>query len=477
VELRPAVPRLQASWLRSQHYGVSLERVEPAFSGDLDTGSLLYECGREVLPGLQGTLGDEPVSVMVADRDGFVLARLCSDPGMQRSLDRVHLAPGFSYAERVAGTNGLGLSLADRAPSLVRGEEHYCTALQGYTCAAAPVLDPLTGELTGSVNLTTWSDASSELLLSLAQATAGHTSALMLVRASGRRLRPAPRAAVFRVQPARLAAEAADPCTSRVWRAAVQEARAAMGSGRVLAVVGERGAGKRALVQLARREGPHPERVLSTRPPAAGEVEAWLALWTPELASGACVIVSDVDALPAWAAGELAGTFAAVRRTDGQPQPFVVTAEDAAAIPEPIAQLVDAVVEVPPLRLRVEDVVPLARSFARQDRRREVALTPAATRALTAYHWPENAAQLRRVVREAASRADVVDARHLAPEVFSGADHRRLSRLETLERDEIVRCLHEPGVTIVSAAAQLGIGRATLYRKIARYDITVPKPD
>ena len=34
-----------------------------------------------------------------------------------RALDDVHLAPGFGYAERDVGTNGLGLALADRAPT------------------------------------------------------------------------------------------------------------------------------------------------------------------------------------------------------------------------------------------------------------------------------------------------------------------------------------------------------------------------
>ncbi|HEX8496482.1 MAG TPA: helix-turn-helix domain-containing protein, partial [Actinomycetales bacterium] len=98
---------------------------------------------------------------------------------------------------------------------------------------------------------------------------------------------------------------------------------------------------------------------------------------------------------------------------------------------------------------------------------------PRAARALAGYGWPGNVAQLRRVVREAAVRADVVDVHHLAPEVLDGGS-RPLSRLERLERDEIVRCLTEPGTTVTRAAEELGIGRATLYRKIAQYKITVP---
>jgi transcriptional regulator of acetoin/glycerol metabolism len=103
-----------------------------------------------------------------------------------------------------------------------------------------------------------------------------------------------------------------------------------------------------------------------------------------------------------------------------------------------------------------------------------VALTPRAARALTGYGWPGNVAQLRRVVREAVTRADVVDVHHLAPEVLDGGG-RPLTRLERLERDEIVRCLTEPGTTMTRVAEELGIGRATLYRKIAQYRITVPR--
>ncbi|WP_199749096.1 helix-turn-helix domain-containing protein [Amycolatopsis sp. WAC 01376] len=463
-------PRLRASWQRSARYGAPEDEVRPVFTGSLDTGSLLYECGNEVLRGLQATLANEPVSLMITDSEGLVLSRLCTDASIVRSLDRVHLAPGFYFAESNAGTNGLGLALADRAPTLVRAAEHYCTGLRGYTCAAVPVLDPLTGALAGSVNLTTWSDQSSELLLALAQAAAGNTAALMLARASGRTPRPAPRGEVFRVHSDRF--DPADaPSLSPGWSDALDEVRSALSRGRVAAVVGENGAGKTALASAARRAMRPRDRVLNARPPAPDDVDTWLTLWTPELVKdGTCVIVSGVDTLPAWAAAELAGLFAEARRA-GEPPPFVLTAADAGALPEAFAPLVEVVVEVPPLRFRPDDVLPLAHHFARRDRGREVVFTPAAVRALTACDWPENAKQLRRVVREAASRSDVVDTQHLPAEVFSGVGH-RLGRLQAMERDEIVRCLAEPGSTVVGAAEKLGMGRATLYRKMNQYGIT-----
>ncbi|AXG81119.1 Fis family transcriptional regulator [Streptomyces paludis] len=472
-------PRMRASWQRSEHYGLSPEEMRPVFTGSVDTTSLLYECGHEVLQGLRRTLANEPVSMMITDRDGLVLCRLCDDASVSRSLDRVNLAPGFYFAEENAGTNGLGLALADLAPSLVRSEEHYCTALRGYTCAAVPVLDPLTGELAGSVNLTTWSDSSSELLLALAQATAGNTAALMLARGAGRRSRPTPRGEVFHIYADRFPQyEDARSPLSTAWTDAVETARAAQAEGRVVAAVGEPGAGKTALISLARRLTEPRERVLSARPPAPDDIPAWLTLWTPELDKhSTCVIVSGTQTLPAWAATELAQVFSRIRRgTTGpghRPQPFALTAADYSAIPDALRSLVDTVVEVPALRSRPDDILPLAHHFAEAHRGHAVTLTRAAERALTAYDWPENVRQLRRVVRAAASRTDVIDAHHLPAEMFTGTA-RPLGRLQALERDEIVRCLTEPGTTVAQAAERLSMSRATIYRKMTQYDIKLP---
>lgn len=466
-------PRLRASWQRSARYGVPDDDVKPVFTGSVDTGSLLYECGRHVLQGLQATLANEPISLMITDSDGLVLSRMCSDAAINRSLDRVHLAPGFYFAESNAGTNGLGLALADRAPSLVRADEHYCTGLRGYTCAAVPVLDPLTGALAGSVNLTTWSNQSSDLLLALAQTAAGHTAALMMARASGRTARPTPRGEVFSVYADRFDRVAA-PRLSTTWRHALRDAVAAIGRGRALAVVGEPGVGKTALAALAHRRLRPRERVLNARPPAPDDVDTWLTLWTPELTKDStCVIVSGVDTLPAWTASELASHFAD-SRLRGRPAPFVLTAEEPNGLPAALAPLIDTVVEVPALRFRPDDILPLAHHFARRDRGRDITFTPATARALTAYHWPGNAKQLRHVVHEAAARSDVVDIQHLPPAVFTGVGH-RLSRLQTLERDEIVRCLAEPGTTVAGVAAELGMGRATIYRKMAQFGINTKR--
>lgn len=473
-------PRLLASWRRSEDYGVDLDEAEPVWAGTPPRDSLFVECGAEVLTGLHRTLANEPISLILTDADGLVLNRLSGDTSLLRALDRVHLAPGFAFSERDAGTNGLGLALADRSPTLVRAEEHYSASLCTYTCAAVPVLDPHSGRLEGCVNITTWARSSSDLLLALAQSAAGNTSALMLARSHGRSPRPQPRGGVFRVQNARL-----EPGSgtlremSPAWTDALAVATRAFEEGRVVAAVGEPGSGRATLLAQALRRTRPRDRILSAATPAPADVDAWLSLWTPELGKDhTAVIVESVDSLPAWGAEALHGKATGARAAlPGSPYgvlpdlAWAVTAERLDAVPEPLRALVDTVVEVPPLRERPSDVMPLARYAAHNTRAREIAFTAAAEHALTAHGWPGNVDELFRVVHDAALRTDTVDTHHLPADVLSSGCA-RLSRIETVERDEIQRCLALPGTSVTAAARELGISRATLYRKIAQYGLT-----
>jgi sigma-54 dependent transcriptional regulator, acetoin dehydrogenase operon transcriptional activator AcoR len=474
-----AVPhRLLASWQRSEDYGVPLEAVEPVFAGTDDLTSLFAECGNEVLSDLHRTLAGEPVSLMLTDAEGVVLSRLSGDHSLLQALDDVHLAPGFAYSEREVGTNGLGLALADRVPTLVRADEHYALSLCSFTCAAVPVLDPVSGRLEGSVNFTTWSRSSGGLLLALARSAAGNTAALMLARSSGRRPRPTSRGQVFRVEmPSLEPGSGTLHRLSEGWNGAVARAERAMAAGRVVAAIGEPGAGRATLLAQAARHVYPRDRILSAGVPAPTDVSTWLGLWAPELGKAhTAVVVRDVDTLPTWVAERLRDL---VRGSPPAGQgistvPFAMTAERFEDIPVALAGLVDAVVEVPPLRERSEDVMPLAAHIAKRARGRDVEFSPAAERALQNYGWPHNVDQLSRVVSDAAGRCDVVDVANLPSEVLAG-DTRRLSRIEAFERGEIVRVLGSGTPTMAEAAHKLGMSRATLYRKVAQYGIDVPR--
>jgi len=470
-----AIPsRLLASWQRSEDYGVPLDEVQPVFSGTYDDESLFYECGREVLAELHSTLANEPVGLMLTDADGLVLNRLSGDHQLLQALDQVHLAPGFSYSEREAGTNGLGLALADRVPSLVRADDHYSRSLCGYTCAAAPIFDPVSGRLEGAVNFTTWSDARSELLLALAQTAANSTANLMLARSQGHRPRRAARGQVFRIEALRhVTGTDWELGLSDAWNDALKQAVEALRNGRVVAAVGERGTGRATLLAQAERAINPRGRLLAVRAPEPHDVDSWLKFWTPELSrpqSG--FVICDTDDLPVAAAERLHASLLTARRA--ATGAYGMSAERFDAIPAPLAALVDTVVQVPALRDRVADILPLADHLAYRVRGRHVDITPSAARVLTDYAWPGNVSELATVMKDAAVRTDVIDARHLPPELLSRAEH--LPRIKAFERDEMVRVLTRPGIAIEDAATELGMSRATIYRKLAVYGIRLPRP-
>ena len=95
-----------------------------------------------------------------------------------------------------------------------------------------------------------------------------------------------------------------------------------------------------------------------------------------------------------------------------------------------------------------------------------------AMRRLRTLPWPGNVAQLRSVLTETLSRrrSGVIGVDDLPAECRS-VTRRKLSRLEAMERDAIVRSLSENDGDKADAAEALGMSRATIYRKIKDFGI------
>ncbi|MGE3289689.1 MAG: sigma-54-dependent Fis family transcriptional regulator [Pseudonocardia sp.] len=167
---RPVAPGtvrqpILTSWTRSRLGQVPIDHLAPPFDDDrLDGESTLLRAAMPVLRSLSDQLGNEPVSVILCDSEGLVVHRDTGDPELVRRLDHVSLRPGFNYAERYVGTNGIGTALEGRGPAVVLGEEHYCEQLTRLACAGAPIRHPVSGKVLGVINLTCWHrDASTTL--------------------------------------------------------------------------------------------------------------------------------------------------------------------------------------------------------------------------------------------------------------------------------------------------------------------------
>ena len=131
---------------------------------------------------------------------------------------------------------------------------------------------------------------------------------------------------------------------------------------------------------------------------------------------------------------------------------------------------------LPPLRDRDDDIGLLIDFFLdhfRKERGRpELSLTDAARKRLLAYQWPGNVRQLCNVIDSAVVLAeeDVIRPCDLGLR-DSGGDVLDSLQIEHWERKLILEALKRTGDSVPEAAKLLGIGRATLYRKIEIYHI------
>ncbi|MEM8677736.1 MAG: sigma 54-interacting transcriptional regulator [Planctomycetota bacterium] len=131
---------------------------------------------------------------------------------------------------------------------------------------------------------------------------------------------------------------------------------------------------------------------------------------------------------------------------------------------------------VPPLRDREDDIETLIdyflAHFAGRHGRQGIQFAEEAKQTLLEYAWPGNVRQLRNVIDSAIVMAngDLIQTEDLGLH-DAGTDHLETLKISDWERKLIRRALDRANGSVPEAAKLLGIGRATLYRKIDDYDI------
>jgi transcriptional regulator with PAS, ATPase and Fis domain len=130
---------------------------------------------------------------------------------------------------------------------------------------------------------------------------------------------------------------------------------------------------------------------------------------------------------------------------------------------------------VPPLRERTEDIIPLARYFldsaASRTERKRLALSSKAAKLLLLYNWPGNVRELENVVEYAVAltTGNEIESTDLPEELSSvplPGDQSIVRTLKQIEQDYIQSVLDHVDGNKSKAAEALGIGIATLYRKL-----------
>jgi len=175
-----------ASWWRSRQWNVAADHIDLSYLHEPDLETRLVRAAEPVLRHLRDQLDGQPISIILTDAAGLVLARLTADHDLERALDSVMLAPGFSYAEERVGTNGIGTALEAGGPAHVFGHEHYAEHLEQFGCAGVPIHDPVSGKTVGVIDLTCWRKDADPLMISLVKATADQITQALVTASSSR---------------------------------------------------------------------------------------------------------------------------------------------------------------------------------------------------------------------------------------------------------------------------------------------------
>ncbi|MCT9928976.1 GAF domain-containing protein [Planotetraspora sp. A-T 1434] len=351
----------------------------------------------------------------------------------------------------------------EQLSAAVAGQDHY--ALLDH---AREIADDYRFEGTRSIALP--SGRVAELRVSRCRREGTDAGAVFRVRLIGR---PQPRSAA----PVRRARTSLGLVGSAPqWLRAVAESEAAFTAGSWLRLVGEAGVGKTALIEAIHRSH-GAERTLAMMEPPLSESHHAAQQWLDDVRGllsepSHVVVLRDVHLLSDHLRRRLTTLVAPLdRAVAGQlvmtSQPSAVGADDH------LDYLCDASVEVPPIRHRYEDIDSLVRFFLRKYRPYgETTCSPEALATLQRCPWPENIRQIDSVIRSLVRRnaGRVIRTEDLPPECRVSS-HKVLTAMEALERDAILRGLMERNSNVQRTAQDLGISRATMYRKMRRYGI------
>jgi len=131
---------------------------------------------------------------------------------------------------------------------------------------------------------------------------------------------------------------------------------------------------------------------------------------------------------------------------------------------------------IPPLRERSEDILPLASAFIAQFTQGRARFSSSVADCLVLYLWPGNVRELRNAMERAAllSRGEMILPEHLPARARVAAEHSSATepfdahRLEEIERQAIFQALRKHDFNRTETAKALGISRRAMIYKLQR---------
>ncbi|WP_208987486.1 sigma-54-dependent Fis family transcriptional regulator [Roseibium marinum] len=152
-------PEILKSWDRSSDWGISaLSDATPTKLTADHVKSLsqknqsLVSAAQAAFSRLAPHLAESGAILILTDKNGAIIEAI-GDPQTIDAGRDIQLEIGGVWAEGVIGTNGIGTALSTGKAAYVHASEHFCLGIKAWTCAAAPIFDPLDKSVVGVVDL------------------------------------------------------------------------------------------------------------------------------------------------------------------------------------------------------------------------------------------------------------------------------------------------------------------------------------
>jgi sigma-54 dependent transcriptional regulator, acetoin dehydrogenase operon transcriptional activator AcoR len=147
------------SWVRSNSTGIKPEQFAAPFQERTAATSKLTSdlaslrrATRASLAHIGDLLRGAEAMLILTDPDGVILETV-GDSSTLTKADKINLSVGGAWSELASGTNGIGTALWAGQPVYVHGEEHFCEGMKAWSCAAAPIRDPIDRSIIGVIDL------------------------------------------------------------------------------------------------------------------------------------------------------------------------------------------------------------------------------------------------------------------------------------------------------------------------------------
>lgn len=147
------------SWQRSNTVGVKPEQfAAPVLESRLPVNKSAHDnaelrrATQASLNQIGALLSGAEAMLILTDRNGVILDTV-GDTSTRTKASKINLTVGGVWSEDAAGTNGIGTALFMGAPVYVHGDEHFCEGMKAWSCAAAPIRDPVDQTIIGIINL------------------------------------------------------------------------------------------------------------------------------------------------------------------------------------------------------------------------------------------------------------------------------------------------------------------------------------